>query len=177
MFASAMRRKYLVISVILALVFCCLIVISTPKSRIDIGKTLTGDLRGRTVYVNVSCDDVSGRGSLGAPWRSYIEDEIRETLKAQGVLPSFVETNSEFIIDCRYRNGFCFPYVGRHWDVHASTFQSVRLKILDAKTMLVVCEIQAKRSRFTRPARDFIHEIISRAGIPHEKAVGSVLEK
>ena len=83
MTANTVRLKYLVISGILALVCCCLVVILTAKSRIDIGKHFSGDLHGRTVFVNVSCDDVSGRGSLEAPWRRYIEEEICDTLKAQ----------------------------------------------------------------------------------------------
>jgi hypothetical protein len=161
-----MRRKYLVISIVIAFVCCFLFVISRGKNTIDVKQILTRDLRGRTVYINVFCEDASEKGSLGALWRSFIDDGIREILIAKGVLASFDETNCEFLIDCGYKNGLCFPYLGRHFDVHTVGFQSVRLKILDTKTRNVVGELQAKRSRFNRPSKDFINEIITN-GIPY----------
>ena len=174
-----MRRTYLVSSVLLALALCALVILLSPNPRIVVEKQAVSAIRpGITAYVQVYCDNRKPKESpLEARGSAYLEDAIVDRLRLCGVSRSINREESDFGVECHYRNALCLPYLGRHWDIHTSAIYRVSIRLVERKTDRVIADVEYRRAPLRRPAQGFVQDMLYAAGVISTPTKGSVLER
>lgn len=154
-----MRKRYLVISIgvlvgALGIVAACGAFSFGHVSVRKASEMRLSALRSPSIDVQM----VTNGGKTGADGSVLIESVINQILLDAGVSETANAKDATVLITCRFRTGWCLPYLGRHLDgLHWSAPRWMSIVVTDKEHGSVICEVEYQRPILsTRPRSDLI---------------------
>jgi hypothetical protein len=165
-------RVICVTTLLLVLGLCCTscsIVCDTQfQQNVAVIKTLDKPL-GKGTAISVSVvragsrnNPTSRRGAVYDSSLSFLEADLRQSLRDIGFVPKFDEAAALWGIDCEFNETWGRLVLGRNGRLHMVYYGKVNVKLINKETKDIVGEIEYHRPRFYLPPITLAEEMARR---------------